>query len=86
MPKYPEIHAYVMIQIQKEISYLRSANLRLWHSLAILSTIPPTALDLHHFLWVVDWCSFDCADTEHRIQIWWERLYCLWRANQLVEF
>ena len=86
MPKYPEIHAYVIGQIRMEMANLRSGHVRMWHSLAILRTIPALALNLHHFLWTVDWCHIDIHDTEARIRLWWARLYCLWRANQLVEF
>ena len=86
MPNYQEIYTYVMGQIQLEMATLRAANIRWWHSLAIIRTIPPTDLDRHYFLWIVDWCRFDIDDTECRIRLWREKLYWLWRANRMFEF
>ena len=86
MLKYPEIYALVMDQIRKEMAILRAAHIRWWHSLAIIRTIPPSDLDCHYFLWIVDWCRFDIDDTECRIRLLRERLYWLWRADRMVEF
>ena len=56
MPKYPEIHSYVIDQIRREMDFLNSSIVRMKHCLAIICTLSPEKLDYHqHWLWTVDW-------------------------------
>ena len=87
MSRYAEIEAYVLEQIRREQVFLDAANWRMRHCLAIVSAIDPTRLDrLQHWLWIVDWAFIEIHNSEAVIRLWWARLYCLYKANQLVEF
>ena len=85
MPNYSEIHEYVLEQIRRETVYLNTSIMRMRHGLAILRTIPPVPENMK-WLCIVDWCHIDITTAEARIDLWWRRLECLWRANLLVEF
>ena len=85
MPNYSEIHAYIMGEIHREMVFLNTSIQRMRHSLAILRTIPPVPENMK-WLCIVDWCHIDITTAEARIDLWWRRLECLWRANLLVEF
>ena len=85
MPKYSEFHSYILGDIHREMAFLNMSILRMKHSLAILCTIPPVAENLK-WVCLVDWCHIDIVTAEARIELWWRRLDCLWRANLLVEF
>ena len=85
MPNYSEIHEYVLEQIRRETVCLNTSIMRMRHSLAILRTIPPVPENMK-WLCIVDWCHIDITTAEARIDLWWRRLECLWRANLLVEF
>ena len=85
MPNYSEIHEYVLEQIRRETVYLNTSIMRMRHSLAILRTIPPVPENMK-WLCIVGWCHIDITTAEARIDLWWRRLECLWRANLLVEF
>ena len=85
MPNYSEIHEYVLEQIRRETVYLNTSIMRMRHSLTILRTIPPVPENMK-WLCIVDWCHIDITTAEARIDLWWRRLECLWRANLLVEF
>ena len=55
MPKYPEIHSYVIDQIRREMDFLISSIVRMKHCLAIICTLSPEKLDYYqHWLWTVD--------------------------------
>ena len=85
MPKYSEIHEYMLGEIRRETVFLNISIMRMRHSLAILHTIPPVPENMK-WLCLVDWCHIDITTAEARIDLWWRRLECLWRANLLVEF
>ena len=87
MSRYAEIEAYVLEQIRCEQVFLDAAIWRMRHCLAIVSAIPPARLDrLQHWLWIVDWAYVEIHNAEATIKLWWARLWCLYKANQLVEF
>ena len=87
MSRYAEIEAYVLEQIAREQVFLDAANLRMRHCLAIVSRLDPTRLDrLQHWLWIVDWAFVEIHNAEATIKLWWARLWCLYKANQLFEF
>ena len=68
MPKYSEIHAYFMREIHCEMVFLNMSIIRMRHSLAILSTIPPVAKDMK-WLCLVDWCHIDIVTAQERIRL-----------------
>ena len=84
MPNYSEIHEYVLGQIRRETDFLNMSIVRMEHSLAILRTIPPLPENMRR-LCIVDWCRNDIATAETRIELWWQRLECIRKANLLVE-
>ena len=85
MPDYSEIHTYVMGEIHHEMVFLNASILRMRLSMAILRTLQLVP-DNMHWLWLVDWCHIDIVNAQTRIRLWWRRLSCLWKANQLVKF
>ena len=85
MPNYSEIHTYVMGEIHREMVFLNASIFRMRLSLAILRTIQPVPENMH-WLCIVDWCHIDIVNAQARIRLWWARLTCLWKANQLVTF
>ena len=84
MPNYSEIHEYVLGQIRRETDFLNMSIVRMEHSLAILQTILPLPENMR-WLCIVDWCRNDIATAETRIELWWQRLECIRKANLLVE-
>ena len=87
MSRYEEIEAIILEQIRREQVLLDAAIVRRGHCLAIVSAIDPTRLDrLSHWLGAVDLASVEITRSETAIRLLRDGLWCLYRANQLVNF